>query len=396
MKLKLNTLHLSTLDLWPMGKNKGRVSIYLPLENFVNRGHEVLYLTNKNTQPSGTINGIVIQQIWCPVNPINIKGLSSFSNLVLYPLTFLFFFIAGFKFAKKRRPDVIYAHTKETALAAYLLAKIFKAKYVLRLYGINEAKGKSIFHKIAKLDLYIAIKLKADLYILTNDGTDAKNFAIRNGVSYKKIHFLKNGIDKSWSKKRIEYSKLDLIGIDDVSVLLTASRLTAWKQVDLIIKSMPEIIKIKSNIRLVIIGDGLEKNRLEELSKELNIEQYVIFVGGLEQNDVFNYMSIADVFISMNALSSMTNPVFEAMICGKTVIALNKGNTEELITDDITGLLLQPNEIDKLPSRVIDILRDDSKRTRIGLNAKRKLIEEWPTWKERVDYEVDIIEDLCG
>ena len=119
-------------------------------------------------------------------------------------------------------------------------------------------------------------------------------------------------------------------------------------------------------------------------------------VGGLEQNNVFNYMSITDVFISMNALSSMTNPVFEAMICGKTVIALNKGNTEELITNDITGILLQPNEIDKLPSRVIDILRDETKRNNIGLNAKRRLIEEWPTWKERVDYEVDLIEDLCG
>ena len=94
----------------------------------------------------------------------------------------------------------------------------------------------------------------------------------------------------------------------------------------------------------------------------------------------------------MNALSGMNNPVFEAMICGKSVIALNTGDTKNLIKDNETGILLDPSKIGELSKVILDILRDDVKRGKIGTNAQRFMNEEWPSWDDRVNYEIDLIE----
>ena len=61
------------------------------------------------------------------------------------------------------KPDVVYAHGYDTALPAFLLAKIYKARYVLRLYGVGTKM--SVRFKVSYLFLFMAFKLRADAYI---------------------------------------------------------------------------------------------------------------------------------------------------------------------------------------------------------------------------------------
>jgi len=173
------------------------------------------------------------------------------------------------------------------------------------------------------------------------------------------------------------------------------SRLVKSKQIDLIIKAMPELLKHSKNVKLVIVGDGVEKNNLEVLSINLGLKDFVYFAGSQEQYKIIDYMNIADLFISMNALSSMSNPVFEAMICKKAIVALNTGKTEDIIKNNITGILVDLEQIDKLPEIVNNLLEDDAKREILGKNAQQLIYNEWPSWEERVDYEVDLVEKAC-
>ncbi len=395
MKETLNMLHLSSLGIWDLGENKGRMSTYLPLKAFADRGHKVYYLTNDKNQTNVEVGGIKVKRICGAVIKFNKGRLQGIIRRLLAPFSFFCFFIMGFRYSIKNRPNVIYAHTPKTALPAFLLSKIFRSKYVLRLYGVGKFYSSTKFKKMLKIDIHLAFLLKADLYILTNDGTSAEQVATSYGVEKDRIHFLRNGIDKSWANKKSDVLLREELAPNGEKILLSVSRLVKSKQIDLIIKAMPELLKHSKNVKLVIVGDGVEKNNLEVLSINLGLKDFVYFAGSQEQYKIIDYMNIADLFISMNALSSMSNPVFEAMICKKAIVALNTGKTEDIIKNNITGILVDLEQIDKLPEIVNNLLEDDAKREILGKNAQQLIYNEWPSWEERVDYEVDLVEKAC-
>lgn len=166
------------------------------------------------------------------------------------------------------------------------------------------------------------------------------------------------------------------------------------KQVDWIINVFAKLLKIDTNVRLIIVGEGPEKKYLKQLSIDLKIDDYVSFVGSQLQANIFNYMNMADVFVSMNALSSLSNPVFEAMICGLPVIALNRGTTSELIKNGENGILIDDEQLGELPRIINNLLENNEERKRIAENGRKTILEQWPSWEERVKKEIDLIENL--
>ena len=381
----MNILHLSGLPLWDLGHGKGRVSTYLPIKGFVDKGHSVYFITNNPKQKSESVDGIVIKRI----RP---SGSRPLLKIILYPITAFGFLFTGIIHALKQKPEVIYAHTTEMSLPAFLLSKLFRAKYVLRLYGVTYQKA--VRFKLSYLFLYLAFWLKSDLYILTNDGSSANEVALSFGVPKGKIHFLKNGINKSWSKNVPNEVLKKQIAPNGESILLSVSRLTNWKQVDLIIKALHGLISLNKNVKLVVVGDGPEKEKLKKICSDLDIVEYVIFTGALHHDSIESYMSVADVFINMSAWGSLNNSVFEAMICGKIVMVLNEGTTKGLIENKKTGILVEKEEIEKLPEIINNILINSQLREQIGKSAQKHMIGEWPTWEERVACEVGLIEKL--
>lgn len=175
-------------------------------------------------------------------------------------------------------------------------------------------------------------------------------------------------------------------------LLLSVSRLAETKNIDKIIEAFYEVSKILPNTRLIIVGDGLERKNLEIMVSQSNISDRICFTGSIYQKDVVKYQSIADIFISMNEISSLSNAVFEAMSCGKCVIALDRGATRELIKDGENGIVIKSFE--ELKDAIIKLLSDPSLIARLGSEAK-KTIATWPSWEERVQQEVDLINSLC-
>lgn len=383
---ELNTLHLSSLPLWDLKGGKGRVSTYLPLKGMVDRGHKVTYISDSINLDSGEYEGIICKKIW------SLPTSRSLFRFLLKPISDLNFFIAGMKEAKRNKPDIVYAHCVISAVPAFWIAKLYKAKFVIRLYGV----GKGAVNKWRHFPSYMmrrrSMLLDADAFILTNDGTAADKFAKKFGVPNEKIFFLKNGIKKDVDLKKDEALRNELAPNGEY-IVISVSRLSNSKQVDLIIKMMPNLVK-ELPVKLVIIGDGGQRDYLEKLAVDLGVNEYVSFLGAKKQSEVYKYLNISDLFVSMNYLSSMSNPVFEAMICGKVVIALNKGTTTDLICHGENGLIIEESELDKLPIVADEILKDEKKRLELGANARKYMMRNWPTWEERVKQELDIIEHL--
>lgn len=383
---RLNILHFSSLGIWDIKPGAGRVSTYLPLKGQIDRGHSVTFISSYGTVKTGDYEGIKCRKIWIPFSKSR-----PFIRLLMLPLSDFCFFFKGFSEARKEKPDIVYCHCTISVFPAFIIAKLFDAKFVIRLYGT----GTAAFSK-KKYPSYLfrkrCLKHKADAYILANDGTASDKLAIRLGVSKEKIHFLKNGIKKVVDLTKDEQLKKSLAPHGE-KIVITVSRLQNGKQVDLIIKMMPKLVKFLP-VKLAIIGDGPEKEALNNLVDELNVRENVIFLGGKKQREVYRYLNVADVFVSMNYLSSMSNPVFEAMICGKPVVALNKGTTTDLIHHNENGIVIEEEQLCELPVMVAELLQDDERLTKIGQNARQYMLDNWPTWEERVKQEVDLIEKL--
>lgn len=386
--MKLRTLHISSIGIWDIEKGKGRVSTYLPLKGFVSRGHDVLFLSGYKTVHTSVEDGISIKKIHIPFSQSR-----PLVRFLFTPLIDLCYFTCLLRTAKRYKPDVIYAHSTDTSAPARWVSKIFGCKFIVRLYGVGRGDKGSLTHFPSYFMRRRCLKLKADAFILTNDGTAADKVALRFGVPGSRIYFLKNGINKDLDIHRDAALK-NKFAPDGQKLIISVCRLEQSKQVDLIIKMMAGVAKLLPS-RLIVIGDGSQRAALEALAESLGIKESVVFLGALPQNKIYKYVCASDLFVSMNALSSMSNPVFEAAVCALPIIALDRGTTRDFIQNGYNGIVVKDEELDALPQKVCDLLSSEKECERLGRNAREYILKEWPNWEERVNNEVDIVESIC-
>jgi glycosyltransferase involved in cell wall biosynthesis len=234
------------------------------------------------------------------------------------------------------------------------------------------------------------------LLILTNDGTQGNLVLKSLKVNTSKIAFWMNGVNKNiynsnFNKKII---KRELGILEKEKILLTVSRLENWKKVDRIIKAIPCVIKEYQNFKLLVIGKGTERKKLENLVTKLQVTKYIKFLGALQYQKLKKYYNLADVFISLYDISNVGNPLLEAMSCGKCIITLDVGGTNKFIFNNQNGILLKTNDLNKLPKIIIMLLKDNNLRKSLGKAAKNFADKNFWTWKERIDTELSEVNKL--
>lgn len=383
-------IHFAPFALWPRGKGKGIPSVYRPIKGLADNGYDNIFITDSSyaDPDNDSEEGITVVKIKNPLSYTKFSGTKLYLLLYYFPIIYPIFLYKAIRMAKNRDVAVVYSHSHYVALVGYIIAKIFKAKHVLRFYGIGLVDKR--WHK--GLLRKISFSYPTDLYIIANDGSNGYDYAVKRGVSPDKIAFLRNGINKPENLKRDEQLYKELAPNNE-KLLLSVSRLDDTKNVDKIIEAFHKVSGVLPDTRLVIVGDGSLRKSMEDLASRLGISHRISFVGLIYQKDVFKYQSVADIFISLNEISSLSNAVFEAMACGNCVIALDRGATRELINDGKNGIVIK--SYDELSDAIIRLLSDSDMITRLGLEA-RTTISEQHSWEERVQKEVDMINNLCS
>lgn len=385
---KKTIIHIAPFPIQNMGKGKGRVSTYLPLQGLVKNGYDNIYITNSPyASPDDSEPGIEVVKINDPFTKTSFAYTRLYMLFIYFPIIYPLFLYQAIRMAKNRNVVLVCCHSYYLAFVGYLLSKIFKVKYVSKFYGIGMPSAPGHPDLVRKS----AFWYPSDLFIITDDGSNGYEYALSRGVSPDKIAFLRNGIDKPETLERDNRLYKELAPNNE-KLLLSVSRLVSSKNVDKIIDAFHEVSKILPDTRLVVIGDGLKRKELETKASQLGISHRISFVGAIYHKEIFRYQSVADIFISMNNISSLSNPVFEAMSCGKCVIALDRGATRKLIKDGKNGIVIKTYE--ELKDAIIKLLSDPGLITRLGLEA-RKTIATWPSWEERVQIEIEMINSLC-
>jgi N-acetyl-alpha-D-glucosaminyl L-malate synthase BshA len=139
------------------------------------------------------------------------------------------------------------------------------------------------------------------------------------------------------------------------------------------VKRIPDIIKIFYNIqkevpaKLMMVGDGPEKEKAEILCQELGILDKVIFFGNSHEID--KILCMTDLFLLPSETESFGLAALEAMACGVPVISSNSGGLPEVNFDGFSGYLSNVGNVEEMAENALKILKDDAVLRQFKANA---------------------------
>lgn len=212
---------------------------------------------------------------------------------------------------------------------------------------------------------------------------------VRNGANPKNF-------EQFYSDEVLEGVKASLGKKPDDVYLFIAARLVHQKAQDMIIRSLTLLPK---HVYLLIAGVGGDEQMLKDLTKELQLEDRVKFLGGLERTDVPKYRNtiVSDIFVHPSRSEGLGNSVLSAMAARVPVIATQVGGFADTIFDEdrnpgvpATAWAVDPDSPEQIADAVKDIMTNREKVARVTKNA-RAMVErdyEWGAIAKKMQSEV--------
>lgn len=188
----------------------------------------------------------------------------------------------------------------------------------------------------------------------------------RSFVIEKKIHVIPNFVDI----KRFSHSNKDhfkkMLAPNNEKILAHVSNFRKVKRVEDVVHAF-EKIRQEIPCKLLMIGDGPERQHMEQLCRELGTCDDIRFLGKQEQ--VEEILSISDLFLLPSAYESFGLAALEAMGCEVPVISSNAGGIPEINIHGVTGFLTEVGDIDAIAKFSLELLKDEDKLKLFKKNA---------------------------
>ena len=179
---------------------------------------------------------------------------------------------------------------------------------------------------------------------------------------------------------------------DGERILMHVSNFRKVKNLPVILQVFYEVQKVVPS-RLVLVGDGPERESTERQAHALGIERKVSFLG--DQEDVADLLPVADVFLLPSQHESFGLAALEAMSCGVPVVGSRIGGLPEVIEHEKTGFLCDPNDVECMKAIVMGLFKDETLRRQIG-QASRERAERLFNRDRIVAQYVDVYRRLLG
>ena len=412
----MRILMISALEVWALSGQGGAPSLYKTLEGYSRRGHTIDFISSRiganhhhgaPVQKPPGIEGVRFHLFSLPSLAQSRLPMPALARKADQKLRFA----AIFPVLAARQAERLFNENAYDLLYGYEVHGVLAQRRVRRRHPlplVTRFQG-SVMHPylrrphslMRKYEEVLALKTPADLYIMTDDGTQGDEVLQRlNPASAGKVQFWRNGIDLGAVRAPgpqetiAAREKLGLVRED--FVLATATRLARWKRVDRAVDAVALLRREGVPARLLVVGDGEERTNLQDQARALGLGDCVTFVGAVPQQEVQNYLWAADVFLSVNELSNVGNPLLEAMLAGRCVLTIDEGDTHDLVRDGATGVLLPKGDPEAIASALKSLAGDPTRRRRLGAAAQRMAQRAFWSWEERLDAEVDEVEALLA
>ena len=334
----------------------------LLLEKLPAQGFLVRLITYGEKQEGDPINITKISRIW----PKGFRHLLYFLKVLRW----------GFF------SDVIFAQDAVSAgLPAMLAAKLLRKKLLLKIVGdyaweqgvqrfrvhdsIDDFQTKKYDFRVRALKkLQVLVVKSADAIITPSEYL--KDIVVGWGASKNSIRVIYNAV----SIPPVDFSKEEAkkqLGIQG-ALIVSAGRLVPWKGFEVLIRAMPVFLAKTQNLKLFIIGDGPEREKLEQLVRDFDLKKKVFLIGALSRDQLMLYLKAADIFVLNTGYEGFSHQVIEAMGLGVPIATTDAGGNKEIIINGKDGFLFKFNDLEDMILKVGELLKNK--------NFQRKFSEE--------------------
>jgi glycosyltransferase involved in cell wall biosynthesis len=177
------------------------------------------------------------------------------------------------------------------------------------------------------------------------------------------------------------------LGLGDAPVIIFTGSFQPWHGVETLIQAFTRVVTEVPDARLLLVGDGRLRKKLEADVQTAGLANNVIFTGSVAHQAIPDLVNIADVAVAPYTQAETElwfSPLklFEYMALGKAVVASNVGQIAEVIQDGHSGMLVEPGNASQLGITLVTLLQDAGLRRKLGDRARR-ITTEQHSWTSR-------------
>jgi glycosyltransferase involved in cell wall biosynthesis len=299
----------------------------------------------------------------------------------------------SFRKLRKFKPDVIHTHTPfSVGWEAVLGAKILN----IPLVGEHHTFYDDYLEHV-KLDYEwtrkLSWKMTAGYYnkcdVVISPTKKLADSLIEAGLK-KPTEIISNSVNTDFfrplSQKERDETR-ERYGIKGPS-LVYMGRISYEKNIAQVIRSFSVLLERKSmeEVRLMLVGDGPERGKLEKLIREKKLEKKIIWTGALRGDELRKAIGCNDIFITASKSENMPLSVLEAMACGLPVVAVGERGLIEIVENGKNGYLSSSDSSKELADKITDILSDRDKKIQFGVFS-RELSQKYSQERVMLSFE---------
>jgi len=309
--------------------------------------HRVCALANRSGNPVAA----KIKELGIAVDEVPVRNLRSPGNLPRL-----------IRYLSHYQPDIVHtqlesANTLGTLAAAYLHIPSVSTLHVMKYLDWHSREYWRLRFMWAAFRLF-----NKRIFAVSES---ARQFFIKSEhISPHRIQTLYNGIDLSVFSAG-KGDKQNEFNIPPGSkVILTVAYLREAKGIQYMLQALPAILAAHPECRYLIVGDGDYRLPLQNLARDLGIENNVVFTGS--RQDIPRILALSDIFVLPTLDDALPTVLAEAMAARKAIVASEVGGIPEMVFHGKNGLLVTPRDPVKLAEACLDLLDHSEKSEGLG------------------------------
>jgi glycosyltransferase involved in cell wall biosynthesis len=292
------------------------------------------------------------------------------------------------KLVRRGNFDIVHCHQYSPYLYGFLATIGLPVKLVFTEHG--RFYPDVYRYKAALINPFMALATPA---VVAISESTRKSLARYEFMPQAKIRVIYNGIrGLEVAEQGIRNVKQEL-GIPlSACVIGTVSRLDPVKNQTMMVRAFRKVLQEFPETYLLLVGDGPDRDVLQQLSISLGIEDRVVFTGFIKKPAA--YLASMDIFLLSSHTEGTSMTLLESMSLGIPSVVTNVGGNPEIVSNGESGFLTKPDDENSFAEAIIRLITDIELRDRLGSNSKERFGTLF-TSKSMVSQYLDIYQKLC-
>lgn len=286
----------------------------------------------------------------------------------------------------ERAYDVCHWHnlvweTWGVALGAHALPRVFtnhSSGYLRR------ARSKLRLHSQLRAILHVADRVLAPSRELMERSIDA-------GYPRERVRYIPNGVDvRVFTPGEPDPQLMARYGLSAGDrVVVVPRRLDPKNGVDVLLRALPELLRAVPRLKVLLVGDGDERDRLGQIARELGVLTRVVFAGKQPRSEMVRHLRLGHVAALPSRAEAVSLAGLEAMAVGLPVVGSRVGGIPEFVRDGENGLLVPVEDAAALAQALARVLLAEPERERMGVRA-RESVEANFSWRATAEQTLEV------